>query len=90
MGLVEGTVVALRLCTTAVGCGRSQPHHMTAAVRYQHATADRDPTLADALRKLGGRAKVVPLSRTKKGRRLKTVASARADWAIYQEFLRQP
>jgi integrase len=38
-----------------------------AALRYQHATEDRDRVLADALGKLAS-AKVVPLRRTKDGR----------------------
>jgi len=51
----------------------------TAALRYQHATEDRDHALANALGKLAARAKVVPLRRTKDGRSLKTAATARAD-----------
>lgn len=47
----------------------------TAALRYQHATEDRDRALADALGKLAKGPKVVPLRRTNDGRSSKTAAT---------------
>jgi integrase len=51
----------------------------TAALRYQHATEDRDRALAEALGKLARRAKVVPLRRTQDGRSPKAAASGLAN-----------
>jgi len=47
----------------------------TAALRYQHATEDRDRVLAEALGKLAAQGKVVPLRRTKHGRSSKSAAA---------------
>jgi len=60
-----------------------------AALRYQHATEDRDRVLADALGKLASE-KVLPLRRTKDGRRSRRSTSKAPAQAVDQEKGLQP
>ncbi len=60
--------------STAELMRRAGQKSATAALRYQHATEDRDRALADALGQLAKSAKVVPLRRTSDGRSSKSAA----------------
>jgi integrase len=65
--------------STAELMRRAGHRSATAALRYQHATEDRDRVLAEALGKLAAQGKVVPLRRTDAGRSLKSEATETAN-----------
>ena len=66
-GLTLAAATGASIAELMKRAGHASP---AAALRYQHATADRDRVIADALGELAASAKVVDLRRTRDGHKL--------------------